>query len=119
MESKWNVQLRKGTLELAILAALKSRRLYGLEILKLLHCFDSMIITEGTLYPLMDRLKRDGLVIAEWHQEGESKPRKYYQLSIQGGEKLSSLSNLWRESVLDIEFLLDNPGPKPINGRQD
>lgn len=119
MQSKWDAQLRKGTLELAILAALKSRNLYGLELLKLLHCFDSMQITEGTLYPLMDRLKRDGLVVAEWQQEGDSKPRKYYQLSHEGEAKLSSLSDRWRESVQDVEYLLLNPGLKSINGRQD
>lgn len=119
MEGKWDVQLRKGTLELAILATLKSRCLYGLELMQQLHCFDTMAITEGTLYPLMDRLKREGLVEASWQQEGQSKPRKYYQLTTQGEKKLSALSERWRESVKDIEFLLNNPGQKTIHGRQD
>ena len=114
VEAKWDVQLRKGTLELVILAALKERKLYGLELLGLLHCFETMAITEGTLYPLMDRLKRDGVVDANWHQEGESRPRKYYQLTRQGEEKLSDLTHRWRKSVEDIEFLLKNPGPKKI-----
>ena len=113
-EAKWDVQLRKGTLELVILAALKERKLYGLELLGMLHCFETMAITEGTLYPLMDRLKRDGVVDANWHQEGESRPRKYYQLTRQGEDKLSDLTERWRKSVEDIEFLLKNPGPKKI-----
>lgn len=111
---KWEVQLRKGTLELAILAALQQRTLYGLELLKLLQSLPSTTITEGTLYPLMDRLKRDELVDAQWVQQGDSRPRKYYQLTALGVQKLTDLTQLWRQSVTDIEFLLANPGPQPL-----
>ena len=111
---KWEVQLRKGTLELAILAALQQRTLYGLELLKLLQSLPSTTITEGTLYPLLDRLKRDELVDAQWVQEGDSRPRKYYQLTSLGTQKLTDLTRLWRQSVTDIEFLLANPGPQPL-----
>jgi len=116
---KWDVQLRKGTLELVILAALKERRLYGLELLKLLHSFETMKITEGTLYPLMDRLKRDELVCALWHQEGESRPRKYYKLAQKGEQKLALLTNRWRQSVEEIEYIIQNPGPQPIEPKGD
>jgi PadR family transcriptional regulator PadR len=111
---KWEVQLRKGTLELAILAALQQRTLYGLELLKLLQSLPSTMITEGTLYPLLDRLKRDELVDAQWVQEGDSRPRKYYQLTPLGRQKLTDLTRLWRQSVTDIEWLLANPGPQPL-----
>lgn len=117
LEANWDVQLRKGTLELVILAVLKERTLYGLELLSLLHCFETMAITEGTLYPLMDRLKRDEVVDANWHQEGQSRPRKYYRLTQRGEEKLSDLTRRWRKSVEDTEFLLQNPGPKKIGPR--
>lgn len=111
LEAKWDVQLRKGSLELVILAALKERELYGLELLNLLHALETMQITEGTLYPLMDRLKRDGVIDAQWQQEGETRPRKYYRLTKKGEEKLESLTLRWRKSVADIETLLSNPGP--------
>ncbi len=111
---KWEVQLRKGTLELAILAALQQRTLYGLELLKLLQSLPSTTITEGTLYPLLDRLKREALVDAQWVQEGDSRPRKYYQLTAPGAQKLTDLTRLWRQSVSDIELLLANPGPQPL-----
>ena len=111
---KWDVQLRKGTLELVILAALKERELYGLELLKLLQQFETMRITEGTLYPLMDRLNRDGLISAQWLQEGDSRPRKYYRLTKLGAQKLEEVSSRWRQSVEDIEYLLDHPGPEQI-----
>ncbi len=112
LEEKWDVQLRKGTLELVILAALKDRKLYGLELLQLLHRFETIRITEGTLYPLLDRLKRAGLVNASWQQDGDSKPRKYYELIPDGETKLTALSTRWKKSVEDIQCLLNNPGPE-------
>lgn len=118
LNEKWDVQLRKGTLEVAILAVLKERKLYGLEVLKWLHSFETMKISEGTLYPLMDRLKREGLISAFWHQEGETRPRKYYQLTEQGDLKLTVLIDRWRKSVADIEFLIENPGPQPVKFKE-
>lgn len=118
IESKWDVQLRKGTLELVILAVLKERRLYGLELLGQLQCLETTAISEGTLYPLLDRLKRDGVIAAQWQQDGETRPRKYYQLTLQGEQKLTDLTIRWRKSAKDIEFLLNNPGPPklPLKG---
>ena len=115
LEAKWDVQLRKGSLELVVLAALKGRRLYGLELLGLLQGFETTAITEGTLYPLMDRLKSDGVVDASWEQLGDAKPRKYYHLTQQGESKLANFTRRWRQSVLDIEHLLSHPGPCPLN----
>lgn len=112
---KWDIQLRKGSLELVVLAALNGRNVYGLELLKYLHQFESMKLTEGTLYPLLDRLKRDELVVANWVQEGESRPRKYYQLTQAGLEKLSGFTQRWRQSVADIEFILSDPGPNGLS----
>lgn len=116
-EAKWDVQLRKGTLELVVLAALKGRQLYGLELLNLLHRHETLAITEGTFYPLMDRLKRDGVVEAVWHQAGSSRPRKYYQLTAQGEEKFLSLTARWRKSVEDIELLLKCPGKNTTSSK--
>ena len=114
IESKWDIQLRKGTLELVILAVLKERRLYGLELLSQLQYLETTAISEGTLYPLLDRLKRDGVIDAQWQQEGETRPRKYYQLTSLGAQKLTDLTIRWRKSVQDLEFLLNNPGPHKL-----
>ncbi|WP_225444728.1 PadR family transcriptional regulator [Pseudomarimonas arenosa] len=115
--TKWEVQLRKGSLDLVILAALRGRCLYGLELLGLMQGFDSFAISEGTLYPLLDRLRRDGVVDAHWKQEGESKPRKYYQLTPLGERRLADFTQRWRNGVADIEHLLSHPGPAPLNRR--
>lgn len=103
---KWSAQLRKGTLELAVLAALAGRCLYGLELLKLLGEQPFTAISEGTLYPLLDRLKREQLVKAEWVQQGEQRPRKYYHLTTVGQQRLQQLQQNWRQAVADLDMLL-------------
>ena len=105
-QEKWQIQLRKGALELVILVALRGRPVYGLALLRHLQRFPTTAITEGTLYPLLDRLKRDDLVSANWVQEGESRPRKYYQLTGKGEQKLATLAQSWQQSVTDINTLL-------------
>ena len=71
---KWEVQLRKGCLELAILAALWDGKLYGLEILRRLESDSDLIVSEGTVYPLLSRLKALGLVRSEWVESGRRTP---------------------------------------------
>jgi len=106
LQEKWQIQLRKGALELVILAALRHRPVYGLALLRHLQRFPTTAITEGTLYPLLDRLKRDELVSANWVQEGGGRPRKYYQLTAKGERKLATLAQSWQQSVTDINALL-------------
>lgn len=103
---KWQSQLRKGALDLVILAAVREEPVYGLALLRHLQRFPTTAITEGTLYPLLDRLKREGLLEASWVQEGEGRPRKYYQLTANGSLRLTTLMQAWRQSVTDIESLL-------------
>ncbi len=105
-QERWQVQMRKGTLELVVLAALKGGALYGLDLLRQLQEFPTTAISEGTLYPLLDRLKRDGLLDAQWVQAGDTRPRKYYQLSSKGLQRLASLSACWLQTAEDIGQLI-------------
>ncbi len=105
--AKWDAQLRKGTLELVIMAALQKGAKFGLELLGFLRDYETMIISEGTLYPLLDRLKREGLIDANWQQEDNTRPRKYYELTSEGKNRLTELTSRWRQSVRDIETLLN------------
>jgi PadR family transcriptional regulator PadR len=114
--AKWDAQLRKGTLELAILAAVAGEEKYGLAILNYLHSFETMVISEGTLYPLLDRLKREGVLNAKWHHEGEVRPRKYYSLTESGLERLHILRARWKRSVVDMESLLADSAIGEGNG---
>ena len=109
-EQKWDVQFRKGTVEMAILALLHQQPQFGLQILHKLHEFESLQITDGTLYPLLDRLKREGVIDSFWLQEGEERPRKYYRLSAAGADKLNALQARWQQSVDDIYALFEQSG---------
>ena len=110
-------QMRKGVLEYCILSVLGQDELYPPDIITRLK-EAKLIVVEGTLYPLLDRLKRDALVDASWVTEGDSRPRKYYQLTEQGQSKLQQMRAVWRQSVTDIEQLLTSPGPQALTMSQ-
>jgi PadR family transcriptional regulator, regulatory protein PadR len=92
---KWEVQLRKGCLELAILAALRDGRRYGLEILRRLESDSDLIVSEGTVYPLLSRLKALGLVRSEWVESAAGHPRKYYALTPAGKQRAVEMAKIW------------------------
>lgn len=92
---KWEVQLRKGCLELAILAALWGGKLYGLEVLRRLESDSDLIVSEGTVYPLLSRLKALGLVQSEWVESDAGHPRKYYELTLPGRQRAQEMAAIW------------------------
>jgi len=83
MENKIK-QLRKGILELAILGVLEHRSHYGYSLIKHLTGGNGVELTEGTIYPILSRLAREGLVSAEWAESHQGPPRKYYALTPNG-----------------------------------
>jgi len=105
--SKWIAQTRKGTLELGILVLLRTKKRYGLEILEILERNSGMVITEGTLYPLMNRLKREGLVISEWVESVSGHPRKYYSLSKDGKKLVEQMIDYWNTFSNTLSRLID------------
>lgn len=74
---------------------MRARKRYGLEILEILERNSGMVITEGTLYPLMNRLKREELVISEWVESDSGHPRKYYSLSKDGKKLVEQMIEYW------------------------
>jgi PadR family transcriptional regulator, regulatory protein PadR len=92
---RWEAQLRKGTLELAILASLHKKKLYGLEILRILEDDCGLEMLEGTLYLILNRLRANGLVESEWITTGSGHPRKYYRLSSKGETHLLIMGLAW------------------------
>jgi PadR family transcriptional regulator PadR len=96
----WTTQLRKGILELGVLAALRGRRLYGYDIVKRLGNIPGLVIGEGTVYPILSRFKRDGLVITTLVESNEGPARKYYELTPTGRRELARMRANWR-SVRD------------------
>jgi PadR family transcriptional regulator PadR len=109
---KWEIQVRKGGLGLAVLAVLWPEKLYGLEILRRLDSQAGMSIPEGTIYPLLSRLKAEGLVDSEWVEADAGHPRKYYRLTEPGRGRVREMAQSWRAFAAGLERLL-----APMEGR--
>jgi PadR family transcriptional regulator PadR len=103
---KWEVQLRKGSLELAILGSLWSGKQYGLEILRGLERDSELVLSEGTVYPLLSRLKSDGLLESEWVETEGGHPRKYYRLTPTGRRRAVQMARLWSRFSASLAGLL-------------
>lgn len=104
--AKWETQLRKGGLGLAALATLWSGRLYGLEMLRRLESEAGLSIPEGTIYPLLSRMKAEGLVDSEWVESDAGHPRKYYSLSDLGRRRVAEMAASWRTFAGGLDRLL-------------
>jgi PadR family transcriptional regulator, regulatory protein PadR len=102
----WETQVRKGGLSLAVLATLWPGRLYGLEILRRLGADAGMAIPEGTIYPLLSRMKAEGLVDSEWVEADAGHPRKYYSLTDEGRRRVRDMARSWRSFAEGLERLL-------------
>src|SRR5215471_4323703 len=86
------VQLRKGIIELAVMAVLFRDRHYGYSLVRVLTEQGTISLKEGTIYPILARLDRDGLVRSEWVESDQGPPRKYYALTLQGRHLFVELS---------------------------
>jgi PadR family transcriptional regulator, regulatory protein PadR len=91
----WQEQIRRGGLELAILLAVAREPRYGLDIIRHLEAFTDLVITEGTVYPMLARLTRDGVLKAEWVANEAPHPRKYYRLTEPGRQVLDQMLAHW------------------------
>jgi PadR family transcriptional regulator, regulatory protein PadR len=103
---RWEVQVRKGVLEFAVLAALWSGRLYGLELIRRLETDAKLAVAEGTLYPLLSRLRADGQLAAEWVEADAGHPRKYYRLTPEGRRRVVQMARFWRDFSSNLQHVL-------------
>ncbi|MCH8556061.1 MAG: PadR family transcriptional regulator [Schleiferiaceae bacterium] len=95
-------QMRKGVLEFCILSILKGGDAYTTEIIETLK-EGKMIVVEGTLYPLLTRLKNAGLLSYRWEESQSGPPRKYYAITEDGDQFLSELKTTWDELASAVE----------------
>jgi len=102
----WEAQLRKGCLEMAILSILWSGRLYGLEILRRLANKSNLEVAEGTVYPILARLKAEGLLQSEWVEAEAGHPRKYYWLTASGRRRAQQMAEAWHNFSASLEVLV-------------
>ncbi len=109
--TNWTTQLRKGILELCILNTLSRERQYGYEIVRSLSAIDGLVISEGTIYPLLNRLKRDLLVSTSFEESSGGPPRKYYELTDKGREQTQWMNEYWQRLLLGVEGLRTEATP--------
>lgn len=89
-------QLRRGALEYCVLALLEHAELYGLDIARRLTADRVLLDGEGTLYPLLARLRKAGLVDTSWQESTEGPPRRYYVLTGEGRDALDAFRRTWK-----------------------
>jgi len=105
----WATQLRKGMLELGILNAIRGARLYGYDIVRKLRQVQGLMISEGTVYPILSRLKREALVETSVEESAQGPARKYYQLSPRGEQMLIAMNDHWQQIKTGTETLRRDP----------
>jgi PadR family transcriptional regulator PadR len=98
-------QMRKGVLEMCVVAAISSREAYASDILDRLKQ-SHLIVVEGTLYPILTRLKNEGFLSYRWEESNSGPPRKYYSITPEGTTFLSELRAGWDELVTAVSALV-------------
>ena len=95
MAGKAASQLRKGVLEYCVLALLRDGSRYGVELLGELGAKSVMATSQGTIYPLLARLRREGLVETSWQESSSGPPRRYYELTPSGRAAMREFVAVW------------------------
>lgn len=109
MLTEWSKELKKGSLQLCLLALLKKEKKYGFQIIKELRELSNgyFDLKEGTLYPALHRLEQKGYLKSEWVMEEGNVPRKYYKLTKDGTDALRKIKEDWQKMVKSCENVLE------------
>jgi PadR family transcriptional regulator PadR len=99
-------QLRRGVLEYCVLALLREDERYGFDLVRALGAFEGLVTSEGTLYPLLARLRKDGVVETTWRESASGPPRRYYRLTRAGRAALDAFSLEWARFRDAVDALL-------------
>lgn len=107
MLSNIKSQMRKGLLEYCILSIISRQEAYASDILETLK-ESKLLVVEGTLYPLLTRMKNEGLLVYRWQESTGGPPRKYYTLTASGQELLAQLDDEWQSIYQAINLITNN-----------
>src|SRR5262250_693754 len=99
-------QMRRGVLPYCVLAMVRDKERYGFELVQSLASIDGMVTGEGTIYPLLARLRRQGLVGTTWRESAAGPPRRYYQLTEAGRTALDGFTRDWTQLRDSVDTLL-------------
>lgn len=100
-------QLRRGTLQYCVLALLAEEERYGFDLVRALGEVDGMVTSEGTIYPLLSRLRRDGLVESTWRESDAGPPRRYYVATKAGRAALKAFDAEWSRFRDGVDHFLE------------
>ena len=100
-------QLRKGVLEFCVLALLQDQERYSFEIVRALGDTEALVTSEGTVYPLLARLRRDGLLVSRWQESHTGPPRRYYRITPKGRAALRGFTAQWTRFRGSVDAILD------------
>jgi PadR family transcriptional regulator, regulatory protein PadR len=103
----WESQLRKGVVELAVLAAIGHGETYGYRIVSELQRLDGLELTESTVYPVLARLAHDGILAIRTQESPSGPKRRYYRLTTSGRERLRRMAESWRTVSESLKGLLE------------
>ncbi len=106
MADGWTSQMHKGLLELSILALIEKRPSYGYEIVTRLANTPRLAVSEGTVYPILRRLKGQSWLVTYWEESDSGPPRQYYRLSKEGKNKLRTMRKEWLNLVADVNEIV-------------
>lgn len=95
--SKWLTQVKKGLLELCLLNLLAREEMHGYELVKRLTAIPGLVVTAGTIYPLLNRLKREGLLSSLIEESPSGPPRRRYSLTLEGRNRVQEINKTWNE----------------------
>lgn len=100
-------QLRRGVLQFCVLALLREGERYSFDLVRALGDADGLVTSEGTLYPLLGRLRREGLVQSNWRESASGPPRRYYRITSDGDAALRAFASQWERFRDSVDTLID------------
>lgn len=105
VQESYKNQMRKGMLEFCTLLIIEKNKAYASNILSELKDAN-LLVVEGTLYPLLSRLKAQGMLEYSWEESRSGPPRKYYELTTEGKKTLTHLKSIWKELISSVNSLI-------------
>jgi PadR family transcriptional regulator PadR len=111
-------ELRRGVLGPCVLALLEVRSRFGLELVRDLASADGLLTSEGTVYPLLNRLRDAGLVTSAWHDDVGERPRRYYELTEAGHRSLDTFRKEWANFAHTVHGVLNHGSAKVAPGQK-
>lgn len=102
-------ELRRGVLEYCVLAVVRPKESYAFDIVRVLSGAGGLVTSEGTIYPLLSRLRRDGFVTTTWRESEAGPPRRYYRITRQGERALDAFVRDWGRFSDAVDDVLGDP----------